>query len=60
MMAYNVKVINDIISNEPSRIVSVFKDYLLNDDVNDFLVKLYKLHEIKEKLVYITDYYNKY
>jgi hypothetical protein len=34
---YNVKIINDIIYDEKKHIVSVFKDYLLLDEVSDFL-----------------------
>ena len=34
---YNSKVITDIIYNENSNIVSVFKDYLIYDDVSEFL-----------------------
>ncbi len=38
---YNVKVINDIIYNECSNIVSMFKDYLIYDDVSEFLKRFY-------------------
>lgn len=34
---YNSKVITDIIYNENTHIVSVFKDYLIYDDVSEFL-----------------------
>jgi hypothetical protein len=34
---YNTKVINDIIFDEKKRIVSLFKEYLLLDEVSDFL-----------------------
>ncbi len=34
---YNSKVITDIIYNESTNLVSVFKDYLIYDDVSDFL-----------------------
>jgi hypothetical protein len=34
---YNTKVINDIVFDERKRIVSLFKDYLLLDENNDFL-----------------------
>jgi hypothetical protein len=58
--AYNLKVINDIISNEPTRIVAVFKDYLLIDDVNDFLTKFYTTKESYKKLSHSTKYFSKY
>ncbi len=34
---YNSKVITDIIYNESTNLVSVFKDYLIYDDVSEFL-----------------------
>ncbi len=38
---YNIKIINDIIYNENTNIVSVFKDYLIFDDVSEFLKWFY-------------------
>lgn len=57
---YNVKVINDIIYNEESHIVSVFKDYLINDDLSEFLRRIYSKTECVERLPKITDYYASY
>jgi hypothetical protein len=34
---YNSKVITDIVYNENTNLVSVFKDYLIFDDVSEFL-----------------------
>jgi len=34
---YHLKVANDLIFDEKKRIVSLFKDYLLIDEVSDFL-----------------------
>lgn len=39
---YNVKIINDIIYNECTHIVSVFKDYLIYDDISEFLKRFYQ------------------
>ena len=39
---YNTKIVNDIIYNEPSNIVSMFKDYLIFDDVSEFLKRWYR------------------
>jgi hypothetical protein len=33
----DTKMVNDIIFDERTRLVSLFKDYLLLDEVNDFL-----------------------
>jgi hypothetical protein len=42
---YNVKIINDVIYNENTHIVSVFKDYLIFDDVSEFLKRSYNKSE---------------
>lgn len=42
---YNVKVINDVIYNENTHVVSVFKDYLIFDDVSEFLKRSYDIYE---------------
>ena len=55
---YNVKVINEIISNEYSHIVSQFKDYLIEDDTNEFIHKLYTKYESIFLLKQIFKYYN--
>ena len=33
----NLKVVNDLIYNEQTHVVSIFKDYLILDDINEFL-----------------------
>ena len=57
---YNVKVINDIIYNECSNIVSQFKDYLIYDDVSEFLKREYTTDEAAERLPKIIEFYDKY
>lgn len=42
---YNSKVITDIIYNESTNLVSVFKDYLIFDDVSEFLKRDYDREE---------------
>jgi len=42
---YNVKIINDIIYNEQTHVVSVFKDYLIFDDISEFLKRFYNKSE---------------
>lgn len=37
----NIKVVNDLIYNEQTHMVSVFKDYLINDDINEFFKRNY-------------------
>lgn len=38
---YNLKVTNDIIYNEASHTVACFKDYLIYDDLSEFLKRSY-------------------
>ena len=55
---HNVKVINDLIYNEPMHIVSVFKDYLIMDDINEFLRRPYASVEQRLKLSRVCHYYD--
>lgn len=57
---YNVKIINDIIYNENTHIVSVFKDYLILDDISEFLKRRYARFETKPRLTKIYEFYDKY
>jgi hypothetical protein len=36
-----MKSVNDLVYNEPTHLVSVFKDFLILDDVNEFLKRPY-------------------
>ena len=45
---YNVKMINDIIYNERSHYVETFKEYLIYEDINEFLKRFYPLYESKK------------
>jgi hypothetical protein len=57
---YNVKIINDIIYNEPTNIVAVFKDYLIYDDLSEFLKRFYDSTESKQRLPKVWEFYEKY
>ena len=54
------KVINDIMCNEKSHIVAMFKDYLIFDDLSEFLKRFYKLSESHSRLLKVYDYYENY
>lgn len=58
--SYNLKVINDIIYNENSHIVALFKEYLIYDDISEFLKRFYKSTETFPRLHKVNDYYAKY
>ena len=51
---------NYLIFNEKSRIVSIFKDYLIYDDSTEFLNNYYSKEEIKERLTKIFNFYSTY
>jgi len=57
---YNLKIVNDLIYNENTHIVSIFKDYLILDDINEFLKRPYNNNEIKARLPKLCSFYDKY
>ena len=57
---YDVKIVNDVIYNEPTHIVSVFKDFLIYDDVSEFLKRFYSSNESKTRLPKVQEFYDKY
>ena len=57
---YNTKIINDVIYNENTHIVSVFKDYLIYDDVSEFLKRHYDQQESKKRLPKVIEFYETY
>ena len=54
---YNIKIITEIISNSPSHIVAIFKDYLIEGDYSEFLQKKYSINESNRCLPKIFEYY---
>ena len=54
---YNIKVINDIISNESTHVVAEFKDYLIKGDDSEFLQKYYDVSKSHNYLPKNIDYY---
>ena len=57
---YGRKVINEIMFNEPSHIVALFKDFLIIDDYSEFLKCLYKKNESLNILPNLCLYYETY
>jgi len=53
-------VVNDLIYNENTHIVSVFKDYLILDDINEFLKRGYTAKESTSRLNKLITFYDKY
>ena len=55
---YNIKIINEIICNDSTHIVAIFKDFLISGDTSEFLQKSYSLRESRECLPKIFEYYD--
>jgi len=57
---YNVKIVNDLIYNENTHVVSVFKDFLIMDDINEFLKRVYAKEETKTRVPKLCSFYEMY
>lgn len=57
---HDIKIINDIIYNEETHNVAVFKEYLIYEEMNEFLKRFYFKEEIKHKMPKILLFYEKY
>ena len=57
---YNVKVVNDIIYNDETHLVSLFKDYLIYDDISEFLKRFYWENESHPRLTKIYNFYEQF
>ena len=55
-----MKVVNDLICNEKTDAVSIFKDFLILDDINEFLKRPYTVSEVKARLPKLCTFYDKY
>ena len=55
---YNIIIINEIITNQKSHLVAEFKDFLIKDDISEFIFKFYPTKESKKLLLTIFNYYN--
>ena len=47
---YNGKITEGIMYNEPRHLVSVFKDYLIYDDLSEYLKRAYRKQESQDRL----------
>ena len=56
---YNIRMIEDILDNEDTHLVAVFKDFLIMGDLNEFMQKYYSISDSKRYLPKICDYYLK-
>jgi hypothetical protein len=54
---YRMKIANDLIFNEKTKLVSRFKDFLIFDDTTEYLKKFYVSLNIKKRLSKIIEFY---
>jgi len=57
---YNTNIINDIIFNANTHVVSIFKDYLIYDDLTEFMKRFYTQKEASERSHKLCTFYDKY
>ena len=57
---YNIFIIDSIIFDQKSHLVSEFKNYLLWDETSEFLKRFYDLIESFDRLPNISQYYEEY
>jgi hypothetical protein len=55
--SYNSILIYNLMTNQKSHIVTLFKDFLIISDNIEFLRKYYKINEIKKRLKKLFEYY---
>ena len=55
---FNKIMINHLMKSSLNHYVSLFKDYLIYDEMAEFLNRFYNKEEIKPRLLLITDYYS--
>ena len=56
----NMKVVNDLIYNEQAHLVTLFKDYLIHDDINEFLKRPYTQAESFLRIPKLVTFYSQY
>ena len=57
---YNCRMVNDITFNRPNILTTYFKDYLVYDEISEFLKRYYRVSESTPKLSRLFDFYNQY
>jgi hypothetical protein len=57
---YNDNIVDNLIYNKNCHMVSVFKDYMITDYIDEFLKRIYKVNECVERIPKIANYYKNY
>ena len=58
--SYSALCVNNLMFNERCSIVARFKDYLILDDMTEFLRRFYSKKELKKRLNKIYNFYDSY
>jgi hypothetical protein len=59
-LLYNINIIDNIIYNDKTHIVSLFKDHLIMDDKGEFLKRFYTKKEVGTRLKKFFEFYGLY
>ena len=57
---YYLLYANQLVYNKPSHYNTIFKECQLKNIVEEFLKRMYKVHEAKERIPILSDYYKNY
>ncbi len=57
---YNLKLINTLIYNKKTHILSILKDYLIFGKINEYLNCFYKINQSKKNINHFYDFYQDY
>ena len=55
-----MRVINDIVFNKTNFITAHFKDYLVFDEIAEFMKRVYTKNEVKERVQKLLGFYTSY
>ena len=56
----NIMIINNLINCKSNHFLAIFKDYLICDYIEEFLRRIYFLHESRERIPKLYNYYKNY
>jgi hypothetical protein len=57
---YDRMILDSLLYNKNTHVVSVFKDHMILDYVDEFLKRIYKIEEANERIPKIANYYKNY
>ena len=57
---YEILIVNNLLHNKPCHIVSVFKENMIQDYIDEFLKRIYRLDESKERVPKYAKFYRNF